>query len=152
MLRAALLVSTKNKTTAEINRVTIKLFEPVKPAFWKTMTFDNGREFCGHEKLSERLKLESFFANPYHSWERGLNEHTNGLIREFYPKSKNFKIVKEEDFQKAVDSSNRRPRKSLDYRTPLRSILCFIRPCCISSLNWRKMSLSPFLLINSVLI
>ncbi len=83
----------KNKTMEEINRVTLKLFEPVKPDFCKTMTFDNGREFCGHEKISERLKLGTFFANPYHSWERGLNEHTNGLIREFYPKSTNFKIV-----------------------------------------------------------
>ena len=76
--------------TTIINRVTIKLFEPVKPAFRKTMTFDNGRGFCGHEKLSESLELKTFFANPYHSWERGLNKHTNGLIREFYPKSTNF--------------------------------------------------------------
>jgi len=55
---------------------------------------------------------------PYHSWERGLNEHTNGLIRQFYPKSTNFKIVKEDDFQKVVNLINHRPRKSLDYRTP----------------------------------
>ena len=110
--------SVSAKTMAEINRVTIKLFEPVKPAFRKTMTFDNGRGFCGHEKLSESSELKTFFANPYHSWERGLNEHTNGLIREFYPKSTNFNIVKEEDFQGAVDFINHRPRKSLDYRTP----------------------------------
>jgi IS30 family transposase len=51
-----------------------------------------------------------------HSWELGLNEHTNRLIQEFYPKSTNFKIVKEEDFQKAVDFMSQRPRKSLDYR------------------------------------
>ena len=108
----------KNKTMEEINRVTLKLFEPVKREFCKTMTFDNGREFCGQENLSERLQIQTFFANPYHSWERGLNEHTNGLIREFYPKSTNFKIVKEENFQKAVDFINHRPRKSLDYRTP----------------------------------
>jgi IS30 family transposase len=108
----------KNKTMEEINRVTLKLFEPVKADFRKTMTFDNGREFCGHEKLSESLQIQTFFATPYHSWERGLNEHTNGLIREFYPKSTNFRIVKEEDFQKAVDFINHRPRKSLDYRTP----------------------------------
>jgi hypothetical protein len=76
------------------------------------MTFDNGREFCGHEKLSESLKVEVFFATPDHSWERGLNEHTNGLIREFYPKSTNFKIVKQEDFQKVVDFINHRVRKS----------------------------------------
>jgi IS30 family transposase len=108
----------KNKTMEEVNRITIKLFEPVKSIFCKTMTFDNGREFCGHEKLSKSLDLECFFATPYHSWERGLNEHTNGLIREFYPKNTNFKIVKEEDFQKVVDLINHRPRKSLDYRTP----------------------------------
>ncbi|MBD2149513.1 IS30 family transposase [Pseudanabaena sp. FACHB-1277] len=108
----------KNKTMEEVNRVTLKLFEPVKPDFCKTMTFDNGREFCGQEKLSERLQIQTFFANPYHSWERGLNEHTNGLIREFYPKSTNFKIVKELDFQKVVNLINHRPRKSLDYRTP----------------------------------
>ena len=108
----------KNKTMEEINRVTINLLGNVEPAYLKTITFDNGREFCGHEKLSESLNLECFFANPYHSWERGLNEHTNGLIRQFYPKSTNFKIVKEEEFQKIVNLINHRPRKSLDYRTP----------------------------------
>ena len=108
----------KNKTMEEINRVTMRLFEPVEAAFRKTITFDNGREFSGHEKLSERLQIKTFFANPYHSWERGLNEHTNGLIREFYPKSTNFKIIKEEHFQKVVNLINHRPRKSLDYRTP----------------------------------
>ena len=108
----------KNKTMEEVNRVTINLLGKVEPAYLKTMTFDNGREFCGHEKLSESLNLKCFFANPYHSWERGLNEHTNGLIRQFYPKSTNFKIVKEEDFQKIVNLINHRPRKSLDYRTP----------------------------------
>jgi IS30 family transposase len=108
----------KNKTMEEVNRVTMEEFKEVKSAFRKTMTFDNGREFCGHEKLSEGLGLECFFATPYHSWERGLNEHTNGLIRQFFPKNTNFKIVKEEELRKAVDLINHRPRKSLDYRTP----------------------------------
>ena len=108
----------KNKTMAEVNRITLKLFEKVKPAFRKTMTFDNGREFCGHGELSERLNLSCYFANPYHSWERGLNEHTNGLLRQFFPKGTNFKTVKEEEFLKAVFLINHRPRKSLDYKTP----------------------------------
>ena len=108
----------KNKKMAEINRVTVELFKGVKERFRKTMTFDNGREFCGHEKLAKELKIECYFANPYHSWERGLNEHTNGLLRQFFPKDTNFKIVKEEDFNKAIDLINNRPRKSLDYRTP----------------------------------
>lgn len=107
-----------HKTVQQINQVTIDLFKDVKLEFRKTMTFDNGREFCGHQELSKTLGLACFFANPYHSWERGLNEHTNGLIRQFFPKSTNFKIVKKEDFQTVVDLINHRPRKSLDYRTP----------------------------------
>lgn len=108
----------KNKTVQQINQVTIGLFEGVKTAFRKTMTFDNGREFCGHQELAAELGLSTFFANPYHAWERGLNEHTNGLIRQFFPKGTNFKIVKPEALQKVVDLINHRPRKSLDYRTP----------------------------------
>jgi len=108
----------KNKTMTQVNKVTIALFQEVEPADRKSMTFDNRREFCGHQELSNRLGLDCFFANPYHSWEKGLNEHTNGLIRQFYPKSTNFKMVKEEDFQEVIDLINHRPRKSLDYRTP----------------------------------
>jgi transposase, IS30 family len=82
------------------------------------MTFDNGTEFSGHQKLSVALGLKCFFANPYHSWERGLNEHTNGLLRQFFPKGTNFRIVKPETLIRVVDLINHRPRKSLDYRTP----------------------------------
>jgi len=108
----------KNKTVEQINKVTMDLFKDVKPEFLTTMTFDNGREFCGHQEISNALGVSCFFANPYHSWERGLNEHTNGLIRQFFPKSTNFKTVKPEDFQEVVELINNRPRKSLDYRTP----------------------------------
>jgi len=79
------------------------------------MIFDNGKEFYGHH--AKRLSLDCFFVNPCHSWERGLNEHTNGLIRQFFPKSINFKLVSEKDFQKMVDLINHRLRKSLNYLT-----------------------------------
>jgi IS30 family transposase len=97
----------KSKIMEEVNRVTLNLFESVKPTFRKAMTFDNGREFCGYEKLSTNLQIDTFFATPYHLWKRGLNEHTNGLIREFYLKCTNFKIVKEDNFQKVVNLINR---------------------------------------------
>ena len=84
----------------------------------KTFTCDNGKEFSGHEELSKVLSASFYFANPYCSWERGLNEHTNGLLRQFFPKGTNFKIVKPEEVKKAVDLINNRPRKSLDYQTP----------------------------------
>jgi IS30 family transposase len=108
----------KNKTSSEVNKVTIKLFSQISKTQRKTMTFDNGKEFSGHAELSKELGLLCYFANPYHSWERGLNEHTNGLLRQFFPKQTNFKIVKPEALEKAVMLINRRPRKSLDYKTP----------------------------------
>lgn len=108
----------QTKTSAQVNQVTIALFAQIPETRRKTMTFDNGKEFSGHEKLSETLKISCYFANPYHSWERGLNEHTNGLLRQFFPKQTNFKIVKPEELEKAVSLINNRPRKSLDYKTP----------------------------------
>lgn len=108
----------KNKTSEEINRVTFNLFSNISMANRKTMTFDNGKEFSGHVKIAEKLNLSCFFARPYHSWERGLNEHTNGLLRQFFAKGTNFLITKHEDLENAVNLINNRPRKSLDYRTP----------------------------------
>jgi transposase, IS30 family len=93
----------------------MKLFTEVKQSFHTTITFDNGREFCGHQEIATKLGLDVFFANPNHSWERGLNEHTNGLIRQFVPKGKSFSIKMAEEY---VELINHRPRKSLDYRTP----------------------------------
>jgi transposase, IS30 family len=112
-----------NKTVQQINQVTLALFAQIGSTFRKTMTFDNGKEFSGHQTLAETLGVSCFFANPYHSWERGLNEHTNGLLRQFFPKGTNFKIVKPEQLQRVVDLINHRPRKSLDYQTPY-EVLC----------------------------
>ena len=74
----------KNKTSSEINKVTLELFSEISNDRLKTMTFDNGKECSGHGELSERLQLSCYFATPYHSWERGLSEHTNGLLRQFF--------------------------------------------------------------------
>lgn len=109
----------QNKTSAQGNRVTVALFATVPEVQRKTMIFDNGKEFSGHAELSQKLNLSCYFANPYHSWKRGLNEHTNGLLRQFFPKQTNFRIVKPEALEKAVELINKRPRRSLNYRTPL---------------------------------
>ena len=70
-------------------------------------------------KIAGLRQIEAGMRLPYyHSWERGLNEHTNGLIRQFFPKGTNFKIVSPEEVEKAVELINNRPRKCLDYRTP----------------------------------
>ena len=83
-----------------------------------TITADNGKEFAGHRKVSEELEAGFYFATPYHSWERGLNEHTNGLVREFFPKSEDLRKVDPAEVKRVQDMLNNRPRKVLDYRTP----------------------------------
>ncbi|KKB96315.1 Integrase core domain protein, partial [Candidatus Arcanobacter lacustris] len=84
----------------------------------KTITFDNGREFAGHQKIAQSLDAECFFAKPYHSWERGLNEHTNGLLRQYIPKKSDFTLISQEDVDFVQNALNNRPRKVLNYKTP----------------------------------
>lgn len=83
-----------------------------------TMTHDNGSEICGHERITEDLKITVYCARPFHSWERGLNENTNGLLRDFFPKGTDFGTVNQEELDRAVDLINNRPRRSLHFRTP----------------------------------
>ena len=84
----------------------------------KTITFDNGSEFCGHAAVSCALGARIYFANPYHSWERGLNEQTNGLVRQYFAKGSSFDELTQDDMRRVENKLNRRPRKVLDYRTP----------------------------------
>ena len=83
-----------------------------------TITADNGKEFADHVRVAEKLGADFYFAKPYHSWERGLNEHTNGLVRGYLPKETDFLEVSDEEVQKVQDLLNSRPRKVLGYRTP----------------------------------
>jgi IS30 family transposase len=77
-----------DKTAAALNRAAIHAFKPIPAQMRNTLTLDNGKEFAAHKALSHALALDIYFAHPYHSWERGLNEHTNGLIRQYPPKKK----------------------------------------------------------------
>ena len=83
-----------------------------------TITVDNGKEFAAHELIAQQLQVDVYFAHPYHSWERGLNENTNGLLRQYFPKKTNLKKVTEQELQAAIFKLNHRPRKCLGYKTP----------------------------------
>lgn len=83
-----------------------------------TITFDNGLEFAGHEEIAKALECACYFAKPYHSWERGLNENTNGLIRQYFPKKIDLRNVTQLDLDFIMDRLNHRPRKTLEYKTP----------------------------------
>ena len=83
-----------------------------------TITFDNGKEFTYHERMAEGIETDIYFADPYSSWQRGLNENTNGLIRQYLPKSRDLTTVTDEEAQQIMFKLNHRPRKSLGYKTP----------------------------------
>lgn len=83
-----------------------------------TITLDNGKEFAQHEKIGEKLNADVYFAHPYSSWERGINENTNGLLRRYFPKGTDFMTLSEEEIEDVVYKLNHRPRKTRGYKTP----------------------------------
>ncbi len=87
-------------------------------AWVHTITVDNGKEFCEHEKLAAALQTRIYFAHPYASWERGLNENTNGLVRQYFPKKSDFAPITNAALDQVAERLNNRPRKTLGYRTP----------------------------------
>ena len=84
----------------------------------KTITFDNGLEFAEHEQIAFGLDADVYFAHPYAAWERGVNENTNGLIRQYFPKGTDFNEVTDEQVQFVMDRLNNRPRVTLNHRSP----------------------------------
>ena len=85
---------------------------------FKTITSDNGTEFAEHKAIAELTKADFYFAHPYSSWERGLNEHQNGLIRDFFPKKTDFRLVDDFEIKTVENNLNNRPRKALGFLTP----------------------------------
>jgi IS30 family transposase len=115
--RFTCLTKAKNKTTtAVIESITHQML-PIADLV-HTVTLDNGKEFSQHEVMSDLLDATIYFAKPYHSWERGLNENTNGLVRQYFPKQIPFDSITEKDLQNVARKLNNRPRKCLGYRTP----------------------------------
>ena len=102
-----------DEVEAEIKRI----LEPFKNTI-HTITSDNGFEFSNHKNISEYLNCDYYFCHPYSSWERGLNEYTNGLIRQYIPKGTSFENITQDYIQMIEDALNNRPRKSLNWKTP----------------------------------
>lgn len=113
-LRAFLVPDGKSEGFA---RASTKALAPVPEKYLKTMTLDNGLEMQSYELLERLTPLQVFFAYPYHSWERGTNENTNGLFRQYFPKRSSL-AVGQDRLDQAVTLLNTRPRKRLGYRTP----------------------------------
>jgi len=90
---------------------------PFKP--WvHTITADNGSEFANHESIAKKLDTEVYFADPYSSWQRGLNENTNGLIRQYFKKGSSFIGIGAKIVREVMEKLNRRPRKTMGFKSP----------------------------------
>ncbi len=108
----------ENKKPETCNRAILEAFGDIENELIKTITFDNRTEFYQHSILVEALECSTYFADPYSSWQRGRNEHTNGILRRFFPKDCDFSNISQNEVDEAVRKINNRPRKSLGYRTP----------------------------------
>lgn len=113
-----LIAKVDSKHADLVTAATTRLLCPYRNKAANSITGDNGKEFSGHKEISKALNVDFYFAHPYSSWERGTNENTNGLIRQYLPKGTEFDSVNDEKCSFIMDRLNNRPRKCLGYRTP----------------------------------
>lgn len=112
-----LIKKVESKHAEVVTAATISLLQPYLNKTL-TITADNGKEFAGHETIKKQLNADVYFAHPYHSWERGLNENTNGLIRQYFTKGCSFENITDDEVDAVMYKLNHRPRKSLKFKTP----------------------------------
>jgi transposase, IS30 family len=126
MTRRVRIVKLPARQAAEVNKALIREVRSGRVKL-KSLTLDNGTEFHGFRELEEKLGIEVYFAQPYHSWERGTNENTNGLIRQYLPKGSCFKQLTQRQCNEIEKELNDRPRKVLGFSTPNEA---HVEACC----------------------
>jgi IS30 family transposase len=115
--RYTLIQKVERKTAQCVTKAIIKLLSPISDQVL-TLTSDNGKEFADHKNIANKLNADFYFAHPYASWERGLNENTNGLIRQYFPKNRDFTTITQKEINQVMIKLNNRPRKCLGIKTP----------------------------------
>jgi IS30 family transposase len=107
-----------DKKAATMTQASVRYFKRIPRTFRRTLTVDNGKEFSQFKELEKKTGLKVYFADPYAAWQRGTNENTNGLLRQYFPKGTDFRQVSKKDIALVVKKINNRPRKCLNYQTP----------------------------------
>ena len=115
--RFTLLAKVSRRTACGVRQQVCRVLLPVRDKV-HTLTSDHGKEFADHEQIAELLHLKFYFAHPYAAWERGTNENTNGLLRQYFPKKSDFQSLSNKELEQAMSRLNFRPRKSLRFKTP----------------------------------
>jgi len=115
--KLTLIEKVDNYTAKAVEQAIVSVMEYL-PRRHYTLTVDNGKEFSNHENIASELQIKVYFADPYSAWQRGLNENTNGLIRQYVPKGSDVRAIKKEQIEHIMERLNNRPRKSLGFLTP----------------------------------
>jgi len=108
----------RRKTADAVANALITMLMPFQNQIL-TITVDNGKEFAHHQHVADALNTNVYFAHPYHAWERGLNENTNGLLRQYFPKKSSFEGITHDQVKFVENRLNSRPRKLLQFKTPM---------------------------------
>lgn len=124
--RFTLIGRSQTKEAGEVTEVICELLMRQPQDVRLSLTLDNGKEFARHEEIACRTGLDVYFARPYHSWERGTNENTNGLLRRLHPKKSSFREIGEEELCRMDRYLNDRPRKCLGWKTPREAMALFL--------------------------
>ena len=130
--KLALIKKVASKSAEVVKNAIIELLWPYRSVL-HTITADNGKEFAFHQEIAKELGVQFYFAHPYASWERGLNENTNGLIRQYCPKGSSFENVNDATTKLIMDRLNNRPRKTLGMRTPIEALLDELKGVALTS-------------------
>jgi IS30 family transposase len=117
--RMLIIVYLLAKDATSVRKAFEREFKNIPRHMKLTMTYDNGTEMAQHELFTKNTKIDVYFAHPYSPWERGTNENTNGLIRDYFPKGTDFSTVSKKELKRVQNELNKRPRKVLNSKTPI---------------------------------
>ncbi len=120
--RFLIIVPLKKKDATSVRKAFEKAFKDIPKHLKLSLTYDNGTEMAQHKLFTKNTKVKVFFTHPYSPWERPTNENTNGLIRDYFPKGTDFNLIPKKDLNQVQNQLNERPRKTLEYESPLNTI------------------------------
>lgn len=116
--RYLIMVQLDDATSPVVTGGFAREMQHIAPSLLRSLTYDRGREMTHHKDLTHSLQLDVYFADPHAPWQRGTNENTNGLIRQYLPKGSDLTPYSQQDLNAIADLINNRARKCLDFRTP----------------------------------
>lgn len=120
--RFLIMVPLKKRDATSVRKAFEKAFSKIPKHLKLSLTYDNGTEMAQHKLFTKNSKVKVYFAHPYSPWERPTNENTNGLIRDYFPKGTDFNLIPKKAIIEVQDQINQRPRKTLEYESPLNTI------------------------------